>query len=122
LAVGLMLQALRLESNKKRLSTCSASSYMKVAPYARKWWFIAQRRNNLRKSLLYGKDERSSKNTQKEEEQLSNNKESFTHEIVLRISIDKDGLKVQHERCDCHSCLLIYEERMYAFIIWIMFL
>lgn len=71
---------------------------MKVAPYARKWWYISQRRNNLRKALLHGKEEGSSKTFVKEEVPFLNNKEPFTHELLLRIGIDKDGLKIQHER------------------------
>lgn len=99
LAVGLMLQALRQQSSVGRQSTPSSSSYMKVAPYARKWWYIAQRRSNLRTILLKGKAEGSSKiQAQKQEVQSPNINTTFTHEVLLRIGLDKDGLKIHHER------------------------
>ncbi|KAG0555339.1 hypothetical protein M758_12G164500 [Ceratodon purpureus] len=100
LAVGLMLQALRLQSREGGQSMSSKSSYLKVAPYARKWWFISQRRSNLRKALLDLQRKEEGSQTQKEEVPISNNKEPFMHEVLLRIGIDKDGqtLKIQHER------------------------
>ena len=104
-----MLQALRLQSKEGEQSTPSNASYLKVAPYARKWWFISQRRSNLRKALLHRKDEGSL--VQKEDISLLNKKEPFMHEVLLRIGIDKDGLKIQHERYKDSSLSPRYKHR-----------
>lgn len=127
-AVGLMLQALRLQSRMERQPKHPMATFARVAPYARKWWFLSQKRRNSGKRFDKHKSMSPLKAAGRVEVPLLLNNDPITHEVLLRIGVVNDGLRVQPQRsesilerffggpcnitCDSHTCtfveLLIY--------------
>jgi hypothetical protein len=91
-----MLQALRLQSAKLEMQPkLSASTYLIVAPYARKWWYLSQKHRRQGKGINYKKAESS---TQAPEMEDSWNKELTMREVLLRIGLVEESLRLQPQR------------------------
>jgi hypothetical protein len=86
-----MLQALRLQSRLERQPRLSASTLAKVAPYARKWWYLTQQRKKPRKESPKLQDNLTLNNAVKVGVASLLTQDRITHEVLLRIGLVNEG-------------------------------
>ncbi|KAH8950097.1 hypothetical protein BDL97_10G066400 [Sphagnum fallax] len=98
LAVGFMLQALRLQSRLERQPRLSASTLAKVAPYARKWWYLTQQRKKPRKESPKLQDNLTLNNAVKVGVASLLTQDRITHEVLLRIGLVNEGSQMPIQR------------------------
>ncbi len=98
LAVGFMLQALRLQSRSERQPRLSASTLAKVTPYARKWWYLTQQRKKPRKESPKLQDNLTLNNAVKVGVASLLTQDRITHEVLLRIGLVNEGSQMTIQR------------------------
>jgi len=93
-----MLQALRLQSRLERQPRLSASTLAKVAPYARKWWYLTQQRKKPRKESPKLQDNLTLNNAVKVGVASLLTQDHITHEVLLRIGLVNEGSQMPIQR------------------------